>query len=66
VIAEALKRAGFDRDKMKSAIESITDFPAVSGNIENRISFGPDKHDGNRENSVLLHQWIKGQKIKIE
>lgn len=66
VIAEALKRAGFDREKMKGAIESITDFPAVSGNLENRISFGPDQHDGNRENSVILHQWIKGQKIKIE
>jgi branched-chain amino acid transport system substrate-binding protein len=66
VLAEALKRAGFQRDKVKSALESIKDFPAVTGNSQNRISFGPDLHDGNRENAVILLQ-IKGKSIvKIE
>jgi branched-chain amino acid transport system substrate-binding protein len=62
VMAEALKRAYFQRDAVKSALESIKDFPAVSGNSQNRIGFSPDLHDGNRENSVILLQ-IRGMDV---
>jgi branched-chain amino acid transport system substrate-binding protein len=66
VLAEALKEADFDNNKLMDAMESIKDFPAVSGNKDNRISFGPDQHDGNRENAVLLMQ-IRGKDlIEIE
>ncbi|MCL5959051.1 MAG: ABC transporter substrate-binding protein [Chloroflexi bacterium] len=66
VMAEGLKKANFDKSKVKESLESIKDFPAISGNKDNKISFGPGQHDGNRENSVVLLQ-VKGKDlIKIE
>lgn len=60
VMAEALKRADFDRSKVRGALESIKDFPAVSGKAGNKISFGLGQHDGNGESSVMLWQ-VKGK-----
>lgn len=66
VMAEALKRANFDGSKLKDALESIKDFPAVAGNKDNKISFGPGQHDGNGQNAVLLVQ-VKGKDlVKVE
>lgn len=62
VMAEALRRADFDGSRLKDAMESITDFPAVSGGKDNTIGFGPGQHDGNRENAVLLKQ-IRGKDL---
>ena len=66
VVAEALKRANFDKDRLKQALESIKDLPAVSGAKANKISFGPSQHDGNLAESVVLVQ-VKGPDLaKLE
>lgn len=66
IMAEALKRSNFDGKKLKEGLESIKDFPAVSGSRTNKIGFAPNQHDGNLENSVLLMQ-VKGKDlVKVE
>lgn len=66
VMAEALKRANFDGSKLKGALESIKDFPAVNGSKDTKISFGPGQHDGTGEDAVILVQ-VKGKDlVKVE
>lgn len=64
VMAEALKRANFDKNKLKDALESIKDFPAVSGTKENKITFTATQHDGTLENGVVLVQ-VKGRDLVV-
>lgn len=46
ILAEALKRADFDRARLLEAMESIKDFPVVSGGVGARISYSPENHYG--------------------
>lgn len=46
ILADALRRSGVDRVKLRDAVESTSNYDGVNGKSGATITYGPDDHDG--------------------
>jgi len=57
MVADAMKKAGTDNEKLRAAIEKTTDYVGVSG----IYNITPEDHNGLGVDSMVLVQIVDGQ-----